>query len=448
MINIMNISKKNFVLILILLALASGFIWGIPFNDPIKDDAYSYDQAALTILEKGFFYKSDFMNFMIDRAFYPVFLAGVYKIFGHDPIIARLIQIFIFAFLAWLVYKLGQLVFDEYLARLTGILIALCYSIASFTSYIYREVFFSTLVFLLIYCLYQAQIKKKIIWFIASGVIFGMAFLTNTVIQFFLIIIIVNFLIINRKEGFRKIAFKVVVLFLAFLAFTSPWLVNNYLNYGRTPFVSKQGFLLAMKAERMHNIEPKYIQHLVGNTLGDFFAQKFFPDYNRKESRFGWNSYLEWKDLTGQGEEMTIEADKILTERAFKDIINHPILAFKMTLIDFLKFNTPMVPDVGMQHMFAEPDSYPNLSDFTKGSIILFIRFIYLIFAIFIIYAIVKHIRNWPKIGWIVLIVVYFNLAFSNLIGVARHSTPMYTFYIILFVLGLLTYWRKKDKKI
>ena len=66
-----------------------------------------------------------------------------------------------------------------------------------------------------------------------------------------------------------------------------------------------------------------------------------------------------------------------------------------MSFLDFLKFNTPMVPNIRMQHMFAEPGSYPQLSDFTKGSIILFIRFLYLIFAILIVYAAVKNIKNW-----------------------------------------------------
>lgn len=307
--------------------------------------------------------------------------------------------------------------------------------------------FFSALVFLLIYCLYQAQIKKKIVWFIASGIIFGLAFLTNTVIQFFILAILVNFLILNRKEGIKKIMPKIIVFSLAFLIFVSPWLVNNYLNYGRTPFVSKQGFLLAMKAERMHNIQDKYIQHLIANTTGDFIAQKLFPDYNRKDSRFGWDSYREWEEMTKEGIERTKEADRILTNRAIKDITRHPVMALGMSFIDFLKFNAPLVPDVTMQHMFAEPGSHPNLSDFTKVSIILSIRFVYLILAIFIIYAVIKHIGNWPKMSWLILIVVYFNLAFSNLIGVARHSVPMYPFYIVLFVLGLITFWEKIRKK-
>jgi len=444
----MNISNKNFTLILILLAIVSGVVWGMPFDMPLGSDAPSFNRMALTILDpdKGFFYKSDFKSVLLDRQFYPVFIAGVYKIFGPYPVAVKLVQVFIFALLTLLVYELCRLIFDERLARLAGFATALCYSIAAFTGWFYREIFFCTLVFLLIYCLYQAQIKKKVIWFILAGIVFGMACLTNTIIQFFIIFIIINFLFLNRKEGFKKISIRLVLFILAFSLFVSPWVINNYMNYGQTFFSSKSGLMMAMKAERMHKIQGKYIQHLIANTTGDFFAQKFFPNYNRKETRMGVDSYLEWSGMINQGIGIK-EVDAIMNKRAIKDIISHPIMALKMNFIDFLKFNTPMVPDVRMQHMFAEPGSHPNLSNFTKGSIILFIRFVYLIFAIFIIYAIVRHIRNWPKMSWIILIVVYFNFAFSNLIGVARHSVPMYPFYVILLVLGIVTFWKSKRKK-
>lgn len=119
----------------------------------------------------------------------------------------------------------------------------------------------------------------------------------------------------------------------------------------------------------------------------------------------------------------------------------------EMSFIDFLKFNTPMVPNVRMQHMFAEENSFPQIPDFIKGSIIIFIRLLYLIFAIFIIYAMVKYIRNWAKISWIILIVIYFNFMFSNIHAIARYSVPIYPFYIILMSLGLIIFWKKIKEK-
>ncbi len=432
--------KNRFIPILFFLALASGIVWGMPFDKPLGSDARGFDRAASVILEEGIFNNSEFMNQMIDRIFYSYFLAGVYKIFGHYPVAVKIIQLFIFAGLVLLIYKLCQQIFNERIARLAGFITALCYSIASFTSSLYREMLFSFLIFLLVYCLYQAQKKKKAIWFIVSGIVFAIASITNVIIQFFILVIIINFLILNRK-GLRKIVPKIALFLLSFILVISPLFISYYLNFGRTPFGSRQGLLLMMRVEKMYAIKGKYIQHLIGNATGDFFAQKLFSDYNPDEARLGWNTREEWKRMINEEGRDRKEVDWELTNKAVKEIIKHPILFLEMSSLDFLKFNTPMVPDVRMQHMFAEPDSHPEFSDLTKGFIILMIRFVYLIFAIFIVYAIVKNIRDWSKMGWIILIVFYFNLIFSNLHAIARYSIPVYPFYIILLTIGCLMFW-------
>ncbi|MFC1701019.1 ArnT family glycosyltransferase [Patescibacteria group bacterium] len=432
----MKISNKNFIIIVIIFAILSGIIWGMPFNKPIGNKDWSLkDGVAVFILENGPFVKSEIFDSNIERIFYPVFLAGAYKIFGRSQLVGIMINIFVFVGLVFLIYKLCQSVINERLARLASFITAICYTLASYVGWFSREIFFVFLVFLLIYFLYKAQKEDKSIWFILSGIIFGMAVLTNAVIQLFIWIIIANFLFLNIKN-LKKIVPKLILFFLAFVLFVSPWLITNYLYFGRTPFFSKQGFIFAIKVEKMYAIEGKYVEHLIANTTGDFFAQKFFSDYDKRESRQGWETIQEWD----KGDK---ELDYKHTRESLKEFVKHPIMFLKMASLDFLKFNTPMVPDVRMQHMFAEPGSHSELSDFTKGAIILSIRFIYLIFAILIIYAMAKNIKKWDKIGWIILIIVYFNLIFGCFHAIARYSLPVYPFYIILLSMGLLIVWDK-----
>lgn len=424
----MKINSKIFVVIIFAVAIINGIIWGMPRNN-----THGFSETALIILKEGVFSKNETMNKMVDRLFYPVFLAGVYKIFGYHPIVVKILQVLIFAGLTVLVYKLCQIIYNEKLARLAGYMTALCYSLASFTGWIYREIFFTFLIFLLIYFLYQAQLRNKNVWFVAAGITFGVAVLTNAVIQLFILIIIINFLILNRKN-LKIIIPKLVLFFLSFVIFVSPWVIANYVHYGRTPFLSKQGFIFAMRAEKMQKIKGKYIQHLIANTTGDFFAQRIFPNYNPMDARHGLDALEEW----GRDNQ---EIDRQLTKESLKDFIKHPILFLEMTSLDFLKFNTPMAPDVRMQYMFAEPGSHPEFSDFTKGAIILFIRFVYLIFAILIVCAAIKNIKKWDKIGWIILAIVYFNLIFGCSHAIARYSLPVYPFYIILLATGVLMFW-------
>jgi len=117
----------------------------------------------------------------------------------------------------------------------------------------------------------------------------------------------------------------------------------------------------------------------------------------------------------------------------------------KQSSIDFLKFNTPMIPNMRMQHVFV--GTHPELSDFIKGLIIVLIRLAYLIFFALIIYAIIRHIKNWSKLSWVVLLILSFNLIFTLIHAIARYSVPVYPSYIILFSLGLVSFWNKFRKK-
>lgn len=432
--------KNNFAIFLFFLAIVNGIVWGIPF-DTLGDNSIP---TAELILEGGLFSDHYFISIMIDRIFYSIFMAGVFKVFGFHLMLIRIIQVLIFAGLAVIVYRLGKLVFNERLARLAGFITAICYTLASFTSWIYREILFTALVFLFVYFLYKAQLEKKNIWFIMAGVLFGLATLTNAVIQFFVFIIIANFLFLNRKR-IRQIIPKLIMFFVAFVLVMSPFIISNYINFDRTPFPfgARSGLIMYMRLEKMDAIEGKYIQHLIANTTGDYIAQKLFSDYDRSEARLGYKNREEWEKMVFEEGRDIKEVDNELNRKSIIEMIKRPISSLKLASLDFLKFNTPMVPDVRMQHMFAEPGSHSSIPNWAKIAIILGIRLVYFIFFIFIISAIVKNIRNWPRIGWIVLIVLYFNLFFSAIHAIARYSLPMYPFYIILLAIGLLIFWDK-----
>jgi len=432
-------TSKRFIILLFCLALISGIFWCVSYGeDPgWSSDALGYDENALSILENGVFFKGTQIS---ERPLYPVFLAGIYKVFGHNYWVVRIIQIFLFVFTCFLVYRICQMIFNEKIARLASLMTALCYSIASFTGILFRESLFTFLIVLLIYCLYKAQLSYKNTWFILSGIVMGLAILTNMVLQFFPLIIMANFLIVGRKIGFKKLYPKIAIFFIFFSITISPWVVSDYCYFGRIAGGYGSGLFLREKIEKTEVIEGKYVQHLVGNILGDFFASKLFLDYNRTETKYGYNTRQRLQDWMNQDKDPTI-IDNIFVQEAKIEIFKHPIRFLKMTSIDFLKFNTPLAPNVRMTNMFVS--THPELLDFTKGSIILIIRFFYLIFFILIAYAIIKNIKKWGEISWLLLIILYFNLIYSLLSGFARYSAPIYPFYIIFAVIGLLIFWDK-----
>lgn len=436
-------NKNKFIYVLLIIAIISGFIWGFAYEkDPRPEisgsgEAYGYDQTALKILEKGLF-SDDIKSINNDRLLYPIFLATIYKIFGHNYHIVTIIQIFIFIALSVLVYKLCQMVFNEKIAEIAGISMALCYSIASFSGWLSREVLFTFLVCFLIYTLYKAQITLKNRWFVVGGLIFGLSILTNAVIKYFILIILINLIIVCKRHYiFKDIYPKICIFFIAFAIIISPFFVSGQLLSGDGRL---EALILCERAEKMERLDGKYWQHFVGNTLADFFAYKWFPDYNPREVCHGittWNTYGEWVE---QNKDLGI-LKEIFAHEAKEKIIKHPIMFLKQSSIDFLKFNTPMIPNMRIQHVFV--GTHSNLSDFVKGSIILFIRFIYLLFFMLVIYGIITSIKYWSKVGWIILVILYFNAVFSVILAIARYSVPIYPFYIILASIGLINIWFK-----
>ena len=81
-----------------------------------------------------------------ERPLYPIFLASIYKIFGHNYWAVRIIQIFLFVLTCFLVYRLSRVIFDERTARLAGIIMSLCYPVASFSGILFREILFTFLI--------------------------------------------------------------------------------------------------------------------------------------------------------------------------------------------------------------------------------------------------------------------------------------------------------------
>jgi len=441
----MIMKNKNFISLLIIITLLSGLFWGIKYSHPypVGEGIRSVKIADL-ILEEGIFTDGELMNHNIDRPMHPVFYAFLFKIFGHNYLVIRIAYLLFFIGIVLLVYKIGQMVFNERVARLAGLMTALCYTLASFTGWFYREVFFCFLVTLLIYSLYKAQLLDKKRWYMISGIVLAISILTNAMLGFFPLFILGYFLLLAR--GNKKFYLKIAVFFLAFSLIIIPWVISCYLNFGRFFFTAGSGLILPQRVERMKTIEDKYIQHLVGNSLGDFFAYRWYPDYNPSDSRFGWDNWLKWQNMVHVEKIDRAEVDKIMTKGAIEEIFKNPWLYTKLVFIDLLKLNTPMTPDTRMQAMFVK--THQNVPDWLKAVIILSIRFIYLILAGMIFYGVIKNLKKWKKIGWLVLIVLYFNFILSNLIAIARYSVPIYPFYILLSSVGIIIFWTKLKKKL
>ena len=442
--------KKSFnlkiIALIFLIAMISGFFWNFnDFGKPLYgggDEQY-YDKVAMNILEGHDFCYDLGESCVEPQPLYPLFLSGIFYVFGHNFDAVRIVQIILFAFISVLSFLLARRLFGLKVGIYSGMLIGLFYPLAGYCGALYREVFFSFLVILFVYCLYQAYFSEKRIWFGFSGIILGLIMLTNAVTYFLPLLIILVFLIVYKKNFFNK---KILICFFFFLFFLmivlSPWLVRNYFSTGGSADIKGGGALIS-RAYLMEDIQEKYKEHFIGQSLGYFFAKKLDNELDQRKL------YAFPPDIVHERtEELSIlgynqnEIGKIFQKEALSKIFKNPHLYLSDTFLYLISFNNPMLPDpqtfeiYRMHNLFV--DTHLEMNEFVKGCIILIIKFIWILFFFFIIYGSISVIKkDILKFSLIILIIFYFNIVYSLLLAIPRYALPIWPFYIMLFTYGL-----------
>jgi len=428
------VANKKIIILIFSIALISGFFWNQKmFGQPIGSDQVLYDSAAQNLQQEAGI-----------EPLYPLFLAGIYGVFGHNYDAVRIIQIFLFALTAVFVYLLAEKIFNQKIAVISGIITALFYGLANQASNITTETLFIFLIVLLAYALFKGR-------FAVSGIVLGLATLTRGIIQFFAILIALNIIIVFYKKTSLKNTFlKAGVFLVGFLIILIPWQIkirsNNVL------VAPRGGEILSVRAELMENLYHNYPAHLIGHLFGYYFSQKVYPDISSTVFRETPKTKQVISDLLKSGR-CYGETDKILLKEAKIKILAAPHKYVLMSVLDFISFNSPIIPrgslwqnTLTIHPMFAE-GRQPNIPEWAKTVIILDIRLVWFAFLFLVIYGLIKNLKKWDKIGWLFLIIIYFNLAYSAVHAIPRYALPIYPFYVILAVVGISILWEKLQLK-
>lgn len=447
----MKILIKNKILILLLIALVSGFFWNQKmFGQPISSDQVLYDSVAQNLLlGKGFVYNGQEASI---EPFYPLFLAGIYAVFGHNYDAVRIIQIILFALTVILIYLLTGGIFGKKIAFWSALATALFFGLANQAGNITTETLFTFLVVLFAHIVYTAYWRNKIFWYALSGFVLGLATLTKGMIQFLPLVVILNmFAIYFKKIPIKKILVKATVFLILFLTVLFPWFMRGGANIS-SAVAPRGGEILAVRAELMENLYPDYFSHFVGHLFGYYFVQKFNPDINPDAFRLTPQSGKRADDLIKEGKTYD-EADKILIEEAKSKILAAPHKYFLMSVIDFISFNSPIIirdslwgDSLTIHTTFAD-GRHPEIPEWAKTAILLGIRFAWFLFLGLVIYTLVKNLKNWREISWLFIIIFYFNLAYSAVHAIPRYALPIYPFYVILAVAGATYFYNRYAKK-
>lgn len=429
-----------FVIIAAALAIAVGVFFVIKNTYPqLSGDGLTYNTYAQSLATRGRFEVID--NILSDRRDpgFPLFLAVLYKLFKLSLPALRLLQVVVLGAIPAAVYAVARQLFARRpLARLAALLTAGFYPLAWYASILYSEAWLTLLLLLSSYYFLRATQENKLSFSAVSGLFFGLALLSRSLLIYFPILFFVIFL------TFRIVPLKRAVVLLGLFVICSylvvvPWMYRNYRQFGSFSVSEQSGPVLYFAIQRAKISNRDLPKVFIANLLGDFVAQQWFGAYDRftlEEGDYGaTHAELDRRNVSEQ------ERDKILSGRARAFILQHPERYLLIVPpIEFLKLHTPIFPFETMQGLFSDPARYTTVPAALKFAVIFFIRGLYFLFFGFVVYGLVKSLPSWPRTLWIIALLVYLVAGYSLLHGIPRYAVPLFPFYIIFFSFGALHY--------
>lgn len=465
------INKK--LLLIILVALAVRFSV-FPFVAPHKErmftmlDSYEYDGMAMSLVENGRFYQSEPAFYFPPQyriplfevrtptdAFrtpvYPLFLAGIYSLFGHKPYVAIIFQLIFSSLTCILVYYIGEVFIRRGVGFIAGLLLALDFPTAIYGNLIMTDMLFTFLFLASIYFILKFFREGKRKHLIYSAILLGASALCRQVIIYFVFVMVLSFIVVYRRNLIKALL-NYCIYILIFLAAVSPWAIRNYIVYDNLSISISQGSnLLFYNAAYLEAYKRGGYEHL------DDIRREMQEETDRMFAERGISS--------------PFQKAKIYQELAVERILSAPALYTKIHLIGALKiFATPtfLLPERIFGASLDESIAMAKGKSLITGSffeasrglagyflqnwkLLLYLPFLllYLLFIYFLAgYGLCKTSKekNLAAIFFLFLLIIVYNALIVGQHGAARFRIPLMPYIDLIAAYGIfqLILLRKK----
>lgn len=206
-------------------------------------DQVSYDTLAQRLIDgKGFSFPVDWYPFTkADEPtahwsfIYALYLAGVYSVFGHHPLAARLIQVLLSGLQIWLVYRLGRVLFNGRVGLGAAALTAIYAYLIFFNAALMTQTFYISTVLAVLNLTLTIIARPTSRNWILLGICIGLGALFRQTMLLFAALLFVWILWATQKDTSQNSRLKILSgMFLSAIivvALILPWTVRNYLTY-------------------------------------------------------------------------------------------------------------------------------------------------------------------------------------------------------------------------
>jgi 4-amino-4-deoxy-L-arabinose transferase-like glycosyltransferase len=391
-------------------------------------DSMGYHQLALCI--KNYF---SFCGDAFRTPAYPFFVSVIYSLFGNDPYIVLVVQIFLNLISIVLMYKIGIELFNEKIGFIAALLFSFDLHHIIFIFQILTETIYTT-IFLLALLFYIKGIKRnEFKYFVLTGLIYGVSTLIRPISQYYIggiLLFTLLWYFKNYKMGLKN----AVIIGVAYFIAIAPWCFRNYNEYGHFALSNIKGYNLLFwnasyyEAKRLKqpidtvnaNFKKELIKMGWRPDANPFDKEKYDGELANKILKAHFADYLK-THLIG-----TVKIHLSVGTHSLTEVLHIPAKKFT----EEEKYTNGVFALV--KKFFAEKTIYEIALGLFVGSMLVFIY----VFAIVGIWRMIKEKQVLLMLfllgsaGYFVLI--------SGIISYARYRLPSIPFYILLASVGIV----------
>lgn len=237
--------EKNYLFLILALSFCIKLVLAFTIEVDLRSDSMVYDTLAKNIIELGE-YSFEGRTTALLISGYPIFLSGIYFIFGSEQIFVKIIQSLIEIVTCYLFFLVALKFFDKKYSLISLAVFAFFPSNILFSQTVLTEPLFGLLQMTLLYlCLCGKPAKN--VFFI--GLLWGAAIMVRSSFALSVVLIPLYFFY-KRKELFPenfsssiKPVLKYSSLFIiGVFLFLAPWLIRNQVTMGSFTLATQGGF--------------------------------------------------------------------------------------------------------------------------------------------------------------------------------------------------------------
>ncbi|MDI6791410.1 MAG: glycosyltransferase family 39 protein [bacterium] len=394
------INKRPFWFIFIL-ALAVRLAFVLFFPPLYAPDTGSYEIIAKSLIKGDGFSSAPGIPSAGRPPLYPLFLAGIYFLFGQSHLAVKLSQALLGAISCIIIYFISKEIFDRRVGLWSGAVMALYPPLISTAGFVLSEELAIFLLAISILFLTKATKRKQTGWYVLSGIFMGLTTLCRPMTLLFPFFLYLAFLFLPFK---KREFFWISIFLLATVVTVAPWTFRNYVRFNA--FIPVQDCGGGMNF------------WMATYSSSDGIIPYGSPqEYSPKDQEV-YNRIIEGLS--------PIEADKACFREGIKNIINNPSGYFRLCARKFERY------------WFWIPGGVKVLQPHPKIKLgVTIVDYLVLLLAILGLGVGLRE--NWRDKLPLIAIILYFTITSIFLfVALPRYRLPIMPYVLIFAIVGFL----------